>query len=128
MNLQPLFLSKVSAGFPSPADDFIETQLDLNQHLIRNPSATFFLKVSGNSMVQAGIFNNDLLIVDRSLSPSHQKIVVAAVDGELLVKRFLIDQTNIILKSENTTYKDIEVRSDQDLVIWGVVIATIHRF
>lgn len=128
MNLQPLFLSKVSAGFPSPADDFIETQLDLNQHLIRNPSATFFLKVSGDSMIQAGIFNNDLLIVDRSLSPSHQKIVVAAVDGELLVKRFLIDQTNIILKSENTTYKDIEVKSDQDLVIWGVVIATIHRF
>jgi DNA polymerase V len=83
----PLFSSKISAGFPSPADDYIESQLDLNQHLITNPCATFFLKVSGDSMIEAGISEGDLLIVDKSLTPAHGKVVIAAYNGELTVKR-----------------------------------------
>ena len=86
----PLYLSKVSAGFPSPADDYIENKLDLNTHLIKHPSATFFLKVSGDSMKNAGIQSGDMLIFDKSLGPTDGKIVIAALDGELTVKRLLI--------------------------------------
>ena len=83
----PLYASKVQAGFPSPADDFMEGRLDLNQHLVKHPTATFFVRVSGDSMIEAGIHPDDILVVDRSLEPRHGKIVIAALDGELTVKR-----------------------------------------
>jgi DNA polymerase V len=83
----PLFLESVSAGFPSPADDYLENKLDLNQHLIKNPPATFFVRVTGDSMVDAGIYSGDILVVDRSLNPKDGNIVIAVINGELTVKR-----------------------------------------
>lgn len=122
----PLYGSKVSAGFPSPADDHIERTLDLNIHLIRHPSATFFVRASGQSMIGAGIHNNDILVVDRSVEPIHGKIVIAAIQGELTVKR-LIKKNNILyLMPENDNYPPIEVKPEQEIFIWGVVTYVIH--
>ena len=87
---RPLFLVPVSAGFPSPADDYIENQLDLNKHLIKHPAATFFVKVKGDSMIDAGIHSGDILIIDRSLEATDKKVVIAVVDGELTVKNILL--------------------------------------
>ena len=84
---RPLFLAPVSAGFPSPADDYIENQLDLNKHLIRHPAATFFVRVKGDSMIEAGIHSGDILIIDRSLEPTDKKVVIAIIDGELTGKK-----------------------------------------
>ena len=117
----------MSAGFPSPADDYVEKKLDLNEHLVRNRQATFFLRVSGDSMVAAGIHNGDLLIVDRSLTASHRKIVVAVVDGELLVKRLLRTDGKVYLAAENPSYEQIEVTAEMAFQIWGVVTNVIHE-
>jgi DNA polymerase V len=125
---QPLYSEKVPAGFPSPADDFIEKSLDLNHHLVQNPVATFFVRISGDSMKDAGILDGDIIVVDRSINARHNKIVVAAIDGELLVKRFIRKGTSIILKSENKKFKELEIKDEQDLVIWGVVTSAIHSF
>lgn len=123
----PHYLSRISAGFPSPAEDFEENKLDLNELLIKHPSSTFFVTVSGSSMVGAGIFDKDILIVDRSLKAKHQDIVIAVVNGELTVKRLLIHNNHIELKPENSTFKPIIVREEEELSIWGVVTAVIHR-
>lgn len=122
----PLFQSPVEAGFPSPAEDSIEEKLDLNDLLIKHPAATFFLRVSGSSMIGAGIHHNDLLIVDRSVAPSHGKIVIAAVNGELTVKRLHIEKNRVLLVAENPKYPAIEVKEGMDLHIWGVVTSVIH--
>ncbi len=122
----PLYGSKVPAGFPSPADDYIEKQLDLNEHLIKHPSATFFVRVSGNSMLDAGIHENDILIVDRSITPVSGKIVVAALDGQLTVKRLKISKEKLFLMPENKEFEPIEVREDNEIYIWGVVTNVIH--
>ncbi len=122
----PLYSNKISAGFPSPADDHIELQLDLNEHCIKNPSSTFFLRVSGESMKNAGIFPGDILIVDRSLKPADGKIVIAAIDGELTVKRLKKEKNNLYLMPENLDYKPIKINEAQDLIIWGVVTNVIH--
>ncbi|MDG6777178.1 translesion error-prone DNA polymerase V autoproteolytic subunit [Thiomicrorhabdus sp. zzn3] len=124
----PLFSHKVVAGFPSPADDYIENRLDLNEHLIRNQEATFLLVVEGDSMQKAGIKDGDILVVDRSIEPSDGKIVIAALDGELTVKRLSIKSTGTWLVPENDDYPPIPVREEADMVIWGVVTATISRF
>jgi DNA polymerase V len=109
----PLFASPISAGFPSPADDYVEKKRDLNEHLVRNRQATFSLRVSyGDSMIGAGIHNDDLLIVDRSLPATHKKIVVAIVGGELLVKRLLRVNKKVLLAAENPGYAPIEVTED----------------
>lgn len=122
----PFYQCAVSAGFPSPAEDDIEERLDLNELLIKHPSATFFLKVSGTSMVKAGINHNDILIVDRSLEPANGKIVIASVNGELTVKRLLIQGKKVQLVAENDCYPSIDITEDSELHIWGVVTNVIH--
>ena len=124
----PLFSHKVVAGFPSPADDYIEKHLDLNDKLIRNKEATFFLVVEGDSMQKAGIQDGDILVVDRSIDPADGKIVIAALDGELTVKRLSVKSTGTWLVPENDNYPPIPVREESDMVIWGVVTATISQF
>ena len=124
----PLFSHKVVAGFPSPADDYIEKHLDLNDKLIRNKEATFLLVVEGDSMQKAGIQDGDILVVDRSVTPVDGKIVIAALDGELTVKRLSVKSTGTWLVPENDRYPPIPVREESDMVIWGVVTATISQF
>ena len=124
----PLFSSRVSAGFPSPADDFLETALDLNQHLIQHPAATFFVRTSGDSMIEAGIHNGDILVVDRSLEAKNGSIVIAVVNGELTVKRLHIQGNTMILKPENPNYPNLEITEEMAFQIWGVVTSVIHEF
>ena len=122
----PLFASKVAAGFPSPADDFMDTKLDLNSHLIKTPSATFFVRVSGESMIKAGIHDGDLLVVDRSLEPQVGKIVIAAIQHELTVKRYAKIDGKVYLAPENDAYEPILVNEEDEVHIWGVVTNVIH--
>lgn len=125
--LPPLYSSKVRAGFPSPADDHIEARLDLNEHYIKHPAATFFLTASGDSMKNAGIHSGDLLIVDKSIEAVHDHIVIAAVDGELTVKRLSRINNRVQLLPENDQYPPIDITEEQDVVIWGVVTYVIHQ-
>lgn len=123
----PLYLSKVSAGFPSPAENDIADKLDLNEYLIKHPAATFLVRANGDSMIQAGIHENDILIVDRSLRPSDGKIVIAAIDGQLTVKRLKKTQDGkMLLAAENPAYAPVEIREENDFLIWGVVTNVIH--
>jgi DNA polymerase V len=122
----PLFGSKVPAGFPSPADDHLEASIDLNQQYIKNPVATFFVRVQGHSMIGAGIHNNDMLVVDRSLEAKNGSIVIAVVNGELTVKRLLLNDNCVLLMPENPEYEPIEVTDMMGLHIWGVVAHVIH--
>lgn len=122
----PLFSGKVAAGFPSPADDYIEKTLDLNDLLIQKPAATFFVRAEGESMLGAGIHPNDILVVDRSIDPVVGKVVICALNGELTVKRLKSIGSKIILGAENPAYSDITVQEEVDLVIWGVVTNVIH--
>lgn len=122
----PLYSSRVSAGFPSPADDHIEARLDLNEHLIDNPSATFFLRAEGESMRDAGIYDGDLLIVDRSIDVRVGHVVIAVLDGELTVKRLgLIDGRHWLLP-ENPDFQPIKMNPESDIHLWGVVTNVIH--
>jgi DNA polymerase V len=123
----PLYGSSVSAGFPSPAEDYIEAMLDLNEYLIPHPAATFMVKAIGNSMLNAGIFSGDILIVDRSIRPVHGKIVIAALDGELTVKRLYHRGSIIKLQPDNPEFNDIVITELMDSVIWGVVTNVIHH-
>ena len=123
----PLYSSHVSAGFPSPADDDIEESLDLNQHLIKHPAATFFLLVSGDSMEGAGIYDGDLLVVDKSLEASNQKIVIVALEGQLTVKRLVKKNDQVWLYPENTNYQPMLLTDQQDITVWGVVTNVIHK-
>ncbi|MFA7598023.1 MAG: translesion error-prone DNA polymerase V autoproteolytic subunit [Candidatus Cloacimonas sp.] len=125
--LRPLIGMKIPAGFPSPAQDYIEGTLDLNEFLISHPASTYFVRVEGNSMINAGIFPDDLLIVDRSLEPSHNKVVIALVDGELTVKRLKVIDGRYILAPENEDYEPIEVEEWMDMLVWGVVTYVIHK-
>lgn len=124
----PLFTETISAGFPSPADDYIEKKLDLNEHLIKNPSSTFLLKVKGDSMTDAGINDGDILVVDRSIEPSDGKIVIGVVDSEFTVKRILKKGKKLFLQAENKDYKPIEITEDMDFKIWGIVSYAIHKY
>ena len=118
----------VAAGFPSPAENYIEEKLNLDKHLIKNKESTFFVRVSGDSMINVGIFDNDILVVDRSLIPVKQSIVIASIDGELVVKKLVKDKIkkDFYLKSENKNYPDIRLNSNSDTIIWGIVTYTIH--
>ncbi|WP_230874549.1 LexA family protein [Methylomonas sp. LL1] len=122
----PLFAGKVSAGFPSPAADHIEKNLDLNELLIQKPAATYFVRAQGESMLKAGIHSNDILIVDRSLEPVAGKIVICALNGEMTVKRLTFENEQWTLKAENPDYPDILLSDDLELVVWGVVTNVIH--
>lgn len=123
----PLFSSTVRAGFPSPADDYIEMHIDLNEYLISHQASTFIVRASGDSMTGAGIHSGDLLIVDRSLAPNHGKIVIAAINGELTVKRLHIQDGRVQLLPDNERYPPIDIQEDLDFVIWGVVTFVIHQ-
>ncbi len=123
----PLAGSNISAGFPSPADDYMEKTMDLNEHLVRHPSATFFVRVSGDSMKDAGIHHGDLLVVDRSIEPVEGKVVIAVMNGELVVKRLIRRNGILFLAAENANYPPIEVRDELDFLIWGVVTHVIHE-
>ena len=128
-NLIPCVLSRISAGFPSPADDYIENNLSLSELLIKNHLSTFLMKASGDSMIEVGINHNDILLVDRSLDAKNRDIVIAIFEGNLTVKRLLIKtKGSVILKSENSLYKDIVIPEITDLEIWGVVTSVIHQF
>lgn len=122
----PIASCRVEAGFPSPADDYMEGSLDLNQHVIKHPAATYFVRASGDSMTGAGIFDGDLLIVDRSLEPGHGKIVIAEVDGQLTVKRLSKLNGQVLLQSENASYPPIELQEGNEMRIWGVVTHVLH--
>jgi len=123
---QPIFIATVPAGFPSPAADYEEGKLDLNRHLIRNPAATFFVRVTGDSMLKAGIHGGDLLIVDRSIEPRDKSVVIAAVNGELTVKRIRIRRNKVTLVAENDAYRSQEIDEKMEFEVWGVVTNVIH--
>jgi len=123
---QPIFMATVPAGFPSPAADYEEGKLDLNRHLIKNPAATFFVRVTGDSMVKAGIHNGDLLVVDRSIEPRDKNVVIAVVNGELTVKRIRIRKNRLTLVAENEAYQSQEINEEIEFEVWGVVTNVIH--
>lgn len=118
----------ISAGFPSPADDFIELTIDLNRELIKHKDSTFFAKVKGNSMKNAGIFDGDLLIIDKSLEPQDGKIAICQIDGDFTVKRIKKENDIVWLIAENEDYKPIKVTEENELMIWGIVIHSIKTF
>jgi DNA polymerase V len=124
----PLMSSAVHAGFPSPADDYAEAALDLNELLIAHKEATFFCRVKGRSMEDAGIFDGDLLIVDRALTPRSGCIVVAAVDGELTVKRFIKRAGRVMLEAASPQFPLLTFDEGQELQVWGVVTGSVRRF
>tara|TARA_B100001250_G_C19333613_1_gene585801 strand:+ start:151 stop:615 length:465 start_codon:yes stop_codon:yes gene_type:complete len=125
--LIPLANATISAGFPSPAEEYIELGIDLNKYLIKNPISTFFLRVSGNSMNNAGIYDDDLLIIDRSINPYPGHIVVAILDGEFTLKRLIKEKDNYYLKAEKENYPAISLYEYGDIHIWGVAIYSIHK-
>lgn len=124
----PLFSHKVPAGFPSPADDYIQTRLSLDEHLVHRKESTFFVRAKGNSMTGAGIMDGDLLVVDKSLTPKSGDIVIAAIDGELTVKRLIHCAGEVSLHAENPRFKDITFKEGQELQIWGVVTSCVTKF
>lgn len=125
--LLPLYLMSVQAGFPSPADDYIDKKINLHDFLVKNNAATFFLKAHGESMLGAGIYDGDLLVVDRSVEAGHNKIVIAAIDGELTVKRLLRRQNKVVLAPENPDYPEFNITHKEHVHIWGVVTFAIHK-
>ena len=125
----PYILSRISAGFPSPADDYIENNLSISELLIKNQLSTFLMKASGESMIEAGINDGDVLVVDRSLEARSRDIVIAIFEGNLTVKRLIIKvDGSAILKAENPLYKNIPISEYTELEIWGVVTSAIHQF
>lgn len=123
-----LLKNRVDAGFPSPAEDLGAQRIDLTQMLITHAQATYFLRASGHSMVEAGIFDNDILVVDRAIKPRHNHIVVAVVDGDFTVKQLYQRAGRIKLKAANPTFADIVPREGQTLEVWGVVTSSIKQF
>lgn len=126
--LVPLFSDSVRAGFPSPAEDFVERKLDLNQYIIKSPASTFFVRVQGDSMIDLGIANGDLLVVDKSIEVKNNDIVIASVDGGITVKVFIKDSKGIWLVPANRKYKPLLINESKDLEIWGVVISCVKKF
>ncbi len=124
----PLVNTTISAGFPSPADDFLDASIDLNKALIRNKDATFYGRVKGDSMSGAGIHDGDLLVIDKSIDPKDGKIAVCFIDGDFTVKRIKITKDIIWLIAENKNYQPIKVTKDNDFLIWGIVTNVIKSF
>ncbi|MFV5694480.1 LexA family protein [Flavobacterium sp. LB3P122] len=123
----PFVSEGVSAGFPSPAADFMEANIDLNKELSENPMATFYIKVNGNSMIDAGINDKDVLVVDRSLEPQNNKIAICFIDGEFTVKRIQLEKDCLYLMPENPNYSPIKVTEENQLIIWGIVTYVIKK-
>jgi DNA polymerase V len=122
-----LYLNSVCAGFPSPANDYLEGEVDLNRYLIKNPLATFIVKSQGNCMLQAGIHSGDLLIVDRSIKLKNNSIIIASIDGDLTVKRIKISGKKFLLSSDNKDYGNVKINNESDIFIWGIVTKVIHN-
>ena len=123
----PLFEGSVSAGFPSPADDYMDMDLDLHDHLVKNPSSTFCVKAIGESMKDAGIKSGDIMLVDRSLEPKNRSIVLAVINGEFTVKRVNLNDNKLYLMPENDSFTPIKITEEMDFKIWGVVTFIIHK-
>ncbi len=124
----PLFLCSIPAGFPSPATDHMEEGLDLNEYLVRHKVASFLFRVQGHSMQNAGIVDGDKVVVDRSIEPQHNQIVIAVVDGEYTIKRLYRRSGSVELRSENAAFKPILFKADSQLEIWGVVVGVVRRY
>jgi DNA polymerase V len=124
----PVVSEGISAGFPSPALDFVDLTIDLNKHLIKHPSATFYGRVKGESLKNAGISDGDLLVIDRSLEPQHGKIAVCYIDGEFTAKRIHIEKNELLLMPENESYKAIKIEQENDFLVWGIVTHVIKSF
>jgi len=122
-----LHLNSARAGFPSPANDYLEGEIDLNRYLIKNSLATFIVKSQGNCMLQAGIHSGDLLIVDRSIKPKNNSIIIASIDGDLTVKRIKISGKKFLLSSDNKDYGNVKINNESDIFIWGIVTKVIHN-
>src|SRR3569623_80172 len=125
---RPLFTSVVTAGFPSPAGDHLDRDLDLHELLVAHPAATYYVRLSGDSMEQAGLHDGDILVVDRSIEPTHGKIVIAVIDGELTCKRLFKQADRVELHPENPAYPVIEIRPEREFLIWGVVTGSVRQF
>ncbi|MBE17696.1 MAG: peptidase S24 [Nitrospinae bacterium] len=125
--ITPLYDYRVSAGFPSPADDHLEKNLDLNEYLIKNPNSTFFVRVQGESMLGSGINSDDILIVDRSLEASNGKIIIAVLYGELTVKRLRFSKNEIWLDADNEKFDSIKITEEMNFHIWGIATNVIHK-
>lgn len=123
----PLHHSLLAAGFPSPADDYLEARLDLNHHLVNNPTATFFAKVKGHSMEDAGIYEGDIIIVDRSKEVRNNDIAVCVINGEFTVKRICFQGDDIILKPESDAFKPLQITEAHQFMVWGLVTYIIHK-
>ncbi|WP_339835169.1 translesion error-prone DNA polymerase V autoproteolytic subunit [uncultured Flavobacterium sp.] len=123
----PYISSGIKAGFPSPAADFDESKISLDNVLVKNKEATFYAKASGNSMIGAGIDDGDILVIDRSLEPQNNKIAICFIDGEFTVKRIKIEGDNVFLMPENKNYKPIQIAEENDLIIWGIVTYVIKK-
>ena len=123
----PMYSNKVAAGFPSPADDYLEDKIDLNQYLVKHPASTFLVRASGESMINAGIFPDDILVVDRSLKAEDGKVVIAVVDNELTVKRYRKRGKKILLEPENDDFDPIVNTDESEAFVWGVVTNVIHN-
>jgi DNA polymerase V len=121
-----LYETTVEAGLPNTVEDYASGTLDLNEHLLHNPTATFFVRVSGDSMIGAGLHPGDLLIVDRSIPPASGRIIIAVINGEMTVKRLFRDKGKLSLMPENPSYPTIEITEDMDFMVWGVVTNVIH--
>lgn len=124
----PLYSSRPQAGFPAPGDDYIEKVLDINDLVVKHPASTFFVRVEGDSMEGAGIFSSDVLVVDRSVNPKDSSIVVAAINGEMVVKRLKKRGNTSELISENPNYAPIHIGDGEDCFIWGVVVGSVRQF
>jgi DNA polymerase V len=124
----PLYLGRISAGFPSPADDYLEAELDLNRYMIRNPPDTFMVRVTNDALAGAGILDGDVLIVDRSIGPRHGMIVVAVVNGEMCIRRLNRKSGGWVLDPENRDFQPLRIRPGQDLEIWGVVTGMVRKY
>ena len=124
---QWLLENSISAGFPSPADDFKELRISLDRELVRNKESTFYARVSGDSMENAGLSDGDLIVIDRALDPLKNKIAVCFLDGEFTVKRIIEKGSKLYLKPENKDYSEIEIKDDNQLIIWGIVTYVIKK-
>lgn len=122
-----LLRKSIPAGFPSPADDYVQQQLSLDEHLIRHRESTFFMRVAGDSMRGLGIFDGDLLVVDRSVPATHGRVVIAVLDGEFTVKQLLLGPDGKVLRAAHPDYPDMPVKPGQDFAVWGVVQWNVHR-
>ena len=122
-----LGISFISAGFPSPAEDFTELSISLDKHLIQNPAATFMAYANGNSMIRIGIYHGDILIIDRSLNAKDGDIVIAVLHGEFTVKQLSIINENLFLMPQNSQYSPVKISAEMDFEVWGIVTYSIHK-